>query len=114
MPAAIRIGDFTSHIPNPSPVPQPAGTGEVTGPPMASNVLIGGAPAAVGTALCACADPFHVPPGPLVPPINPLITLPLPGKTVLINNMPAAMKGDNLSCGATVVGGCPTVKIGGD
>lgn len=113
MPSAVRVGDATSHIPNPSPVPLPAGTGTVTGPPMAANVLIGGQPAAVGTALCACLDPLHAPPAPPMPPM-PLISVPIPGKTVLINNMTAAVQGDKLPCGASVVGGCPTVKIGGN
>ncbi|MFD3944872.1 PAAR domain-containing protein [Streptomyces sp. NPDC058579] len=109
MPAAARIGDATSHIPNPSPLPARAGTGAVTGPPLATTVLIGGQPAAVGGSLATCAFPGHVPP---LPPM-PLVAMPLPGKTVLIGGQPAAVMGDKLPCGATVVGGYATVKIGG-
>ncbi|MFE0104595.1 PAAR domain-containing protein [Streptomyces sp. NPDC059009] len=109
MPAAVRIGDATSHVPNPTPAPVPAGTGAVTGPPFAATVLIGGQPAAVGGALAACAFPGHIPP---LPPM-PLISVPRPGKTVLIAGQPAAVMGDKLPCGAAVVGGCPTVTIGG-
>ncbi|WKK24346.1 PAAR domain-containing protein [Streptomyces olivoreticuli] len=109
MPAAVRVGDATSHIPNPTPVPVPAGTGAVTGPPMAADVLIGGRPAAVTGALSSCAFPGHVPP---LPPM-PLVVLPMPGKTVLIGGQPAAVTGAKLPCGAAVVGGCPTVMIGG-
>lgn len=112
MPCAVRMGDATSHIPNPTPVPVPVGTGAVTGPPLAVNVLIGGQPAAVAGSLCTCAMPFPGPPAPPPPPM-PLLSFPIPGKTVLIGGMPAAQTGDKLMCGASVVGGCPTVRIGG-
>lgn len=110
MPAAVRMGDATSHIPNPSALPIPAGTGTVTGPPIATNVLIAGQPAAVAGALCTCSVPFPAPPSPPPPPM-PLI--PASATRVLIAGMPAATMGDQLMCGATVVGGCPTVKLGG-
>lgn len=112
MPAAVRIGDATSHVPNPGQVPVPVGTGAVTGPPMAASVLIGGQPAAVAGSLCTCAIPFPAPPAP-PPPLMPLITVPLPDKTVFINSLPAATTGATMLCGASVVGGCPTVEIGG-
>ncbi|MEC4017977.1 PAAR domain-containing protein [Streptomyces sp. H27-D2] len=109
MPPAARIGDATSHIPNPTPVPVPVGTGTITGPPPAPTVLINKQPAAVAASLATCVFPGHIPP---LPPM-PLITIPVPGKTVLINGMPAARMGDKLPCGAAVVGGSPTVRIGG-
>lgn len=109
MPPAARIGDATSHLPNPTPVPVPVGTGVITGPPLIPNVLICGQPAAVAGSLATCLLPAHVPP---LPPM-PLITLPVPGGAVLIGGMPAAKLGARLPCGAEVVGGAPTVHIGG-
>ncbi|MCL6302589.1 PAAR domain-containing protein [Streptomyces kronopolitis] len=109
MPPAARIGDATSHVPNPTQMPLPVGTGAIIGPPLVASVLIAGQPAAVAASLATCAFPAHIPP---LPPM-PLIPAPTPGKTVLIGGMPAARLGDKLACGAAVVGGAPTVHIGG-
>ncbi|MFJ6054578.1 PAAR domain-containing protein [Streptomyces sp. NPDC092307] len=97
MPPAARIGDPTSHG---------AAAGAVTGPPLAADVLIGGRPAAVAGSLATCLGLPHVPPIPPVPVVA--------ARTVLIGGLPAATAGDSIACGGgTVVGGCPTVLIGG-
>ncbi|MWA07836.1 PAAR domain-containing protein [Streptomyces sp. BA2] len=107
MPPAARIGDALSHLPNPTPVPLPSGDG-VIAPPGALSVLIGGLPAAVAGSPGACAFPGHPP----VPPA-PLIPTPMAGKTVLIGDLPALRMGDKGPCGTVIVGGAPTVCIGG-
>ena len=93
MPAAARVGDPTGHP-------------GVIAPPGVPTVLIGGQPAAtVGTPhICSFPPPAVHPPSAIVP----------PGSTsVLIGGMPAARLGDLAGCGAPIVGGAPTVVIGG-
>lgn len=68
-------------------------------PPGSVNVLIGNLPAARVGDLCTCTGP----PDSIV----------LGSTTVLINNMPAARIGDLTAHGGTIIGGCPTVIIGG-
>ncbi|MDG4536916.1 PAAR domain-containing protein [Streptomyces sp. AV19] len=77
-------------------------------PPGMPTVLIEGVPAAVAPAMAACTvphGPSPLPPAPLVP--TPMV------KPVLIGGRPAACMGDKLPCGAAVVGGSATVRIGG-
>jgi uncharacterized Zn-binding protein involved in type VI secretion len=70
------------------------------------TVLIAGMPAAtVGTPhLCAFPGVVPHPPNAVAGPGCP---------TVLIGGMPAARMGDMTVCGAPIVGGAPTVMIGG-
>lgn len=93
MPPAARITDPTGHP-------------GVISPPGVPTVLIGGLPAAtVGTLhACAFAGAVPHPPNPIVPPGSP---------TVLIGGLPAARMGDLTACGAPIVGGFPSVLIGG-
>jgi uncharacterized Zn-binding protein involved in type VI secretion len=94
-PPAARMGDQTAH------------GGIVTiGSP---NVLIGGRPAARMFDLHVC---------PMVTVLVPHVGGPiaLGSMTVLINNMPAARMGDMAICTGppdTILGGLPTVMIGG-
>ena len=95
MPFAARVGDPTTH----GGVLTPAGA--------AVTVLIGGVPAAVVGTTHACPVPPPAgphPPAPVLPPGCP---------TVLIEKRPAARMGDTTGCGASIVTGCPTVRIGG-
>ncbi|MFF4737333.1 PAAR domain-containing protein [Streptomyces sp. NPDC001262] len=107
MPPAARAGDAMSHIPNPGPVPVPAGTGAVA-PPGMPNVLVGGLPVAVAPGLALCA----VPHGPTPLPPAPVIPTPMP-RPVFVGGRPVLRMGDKLPCGAAIVGGCATVVIGG-
>ncbi len=68
-------------------------------PPGAVNVLIGGIPAAKLGDMAVCVGP----PDSLIQ----------GSATVFINNMPAARMGDMTAHGGVVVGGNPTVLIGG-
>jgi uncharacterized Zn-binding protein involved in type VI secretion len=68
-------------------------------PPGAPTVLIGGLPAAVVGGMCTCVGPPD--------------TIVLGSMTVLISGQPAARMGDTTAHGGTIVGGCPTVLIGG-
>lgn len=73
------------------------------------NVLIGGLPA---------ARPFDLHVCPMVTVLVPHVGGPitLGSATVLINNMPAARMGDMATCTGppdTILGGLPTVTIGG-
>lgn len=68
-------------------------------PPGAPTVLIGGLPAARAGDMLVCAGPPD--------------TIVQGSATVLIGNMPAARMGDQTAHGGLVVGGCPTVLIGG-
>lgn len=97
MPPAARISDMhTCPLVNPGPVPHIGGP--VTGPG-ASNVLIGGMPAAIVGDLLVCTGPPD--------------TIVKGSATVLIGGRPAARMGDNTAHGGVIVAGCPTVLIGG-
>lgn len=72
--------------------------GPVVGPG-APTVLIGNMPAAKVGDICVCVGP----PDSIV----------MGSFTVLINSMPAARQGDLTAHGGVIVGGFPTVQIGG-
>ena len=93
MPPAARVGDPSGH------------PGTITGPGV-QTVLVGGLPAAVVGDLHTCA--FPPPAGPHPP--SPIVK---GSATVLIGGRPAARMGDLAGCGAPIVGGAPTVMIGG-
>jgi len=95
MPFAARITDM--HV-CPLATPQPHVGGPITGPGV-PTVLIGGLPAAVVTNICTCVGPPDV--------------IAKGSLTVLIGGMPAARMGDITAHGGTIVGGLPTVVIGG-
>ncbi|HVS95063.1 MAG TPA: PAAR domain-containing protein [Puia sp.] len=95
MASAARLTDM--HV-CPLATPQPHIGGPVTGPG-APTVLIGGMPAAAIGDLCVCVGP----PDPIV----------MGSMTVLIGGRPAARQGDVTAHGGVVVGGFPTVQIGG-
>jgi uncharacterized Zn-binding protein involved in type VI secretion len=97
MPFAARINDL--HV---CPMVNPGGsphTGGPVMPPGKVTVLIGGQPAATVGSLCTCAGP----PDSIVK----------GSATVLIGGQPAARMGDLTAHGGQIVGGCPTVLIGG-
>jgi len=96
MPPAARVGDMHTCPMFNGPVPHVGGP--ITGPG-APTVLIGGMPAARVTDLAVCAGP-------------PDVTI-VGSTTVLIHGQPAARMGDSTAHGGVVVGGCPTVLIGG-
>jgi uncharacterized Zn-binding protein involved in type VI secretion len=96
MPPAARVGDMHTCPMFNGPVPHVGGP--ITGPG-APTVLIGGMPAARVTDLATCAGP-------------PDVTI-VGSTTVLIAGLPAARMGDSTAHGGVVVGGCPTVIIGG-
>ena len=93
MPFAARILDPTAH------------PGFVTGPGVA-NVLVCGLPAAVLGDMHTCTMPPTAGPHPPTP-------IATGSATVLISGRPAARMGDLAGCGAPIVGGAPTVLIGG-
>jgi uncharacterized Zn-binding protein involved in type VI secretion len=93
MPPAARITDPTAH------------PGMVS-PPGVPNVLISGLPAAVMGGLHQCLLPPPAGPHPPTP-------FPLGSANVLIGGRPALRMGDISGCGAPIVGGAPTVEIGG-
>jgi uncharacterized Zn-binding protein involved in type VI secretion len=95
MPAAARITDMHAC---PLASPNPHVGGPVTGP-CVSTVLIGGLPAAVVSDMCTCAGPPD--------------TIVKGSVTVFIGGMPAARQGDQTAHGGVIVGGLPTVIIGG-
>ena len=97
MPPAARISDMHT-----CPMVTPGGIPHVGGPilpPGTPTVLIGGLPAAKVGDMCVCAGP----PDSLV----------MGSGTVLIGGMPAVRMGDTTAHGGVVVGGLPTVLIGG-
>lgn len=97
MPFAARITDM--HV---CPMPNPNGTPHVGGPilpPGAPNVFIGGLPAARMGDMCTCAGPPD--------------SIAKGSGTVMIGGMPAARMGDTTAHGGSIVGGLPTVMIGG-
>jgi uncharacterized Zn-binding protein involved in type VI secretion len=93
MPPAARITDPTPH------------PGVVAGPGV-PNVLISGLPAAVAGDLHLCAMPPTAGPHPPTP-------FPKGSLTVLIGGRPALRIGDVSGCGAPILGGAPTVLLGG-
>jgi uncharacterized Zn-binding protein involved in type VI secretion len=93
MPPAARVTDPTGH------------PGMITGPGM-PTVLIGGLPAAVLGDMHACSMPTPAGPHPPTP-------IAKGSATVLIGGRPAARFGDLAGCGAPILGGFPTVLIGG-
>jgi len=98
MPAA-RITDM--HVcpmvtPGVPPVPHVGGPILTPGGP---TVLIGMLPSATVTSQCVCVGPPDV--------------IVKGSMTVLISGKPAARMGDQTAHGGTIVGGCPTVLIGG-
>jgi uncharacterized Zn-binding protein involved in type VI secretion len=97
MPAAARITDL--HV---CPATTPGGTPHVGGPilpPGAPTVFIGGLPAARLGDMAVCAGPPA--------------TVMAGSSSVLIGGMSAARMGDSTAHGGTIVGGDPTVQIGG-
>ncbi len=97
MPPAARITDMhTCPMVNPGPSPHVGGP---ILPPGEPTVLIGGVPAArLGdSAIC----------------VGPPDTIAAGSATVLIGGKPAARLGDVTAHGGSIVGGLPTVLIGG-
>jgi uncharacterized Zn-binding protein involved in type VI secretion len=99
MKPAARLGDM--HVcpmvtPGLPPVPHVGGP---ILPPCVPTVLIGNIPAAVVSTQCVCVGPPDV--------------IVVGSATVLIGNKPAARMGDSTAHGGTIVGGMPTVLIGG-
>jgi uncharacterized Zn-binding protein involved in type VI secretion len=68
-------------------------------PPGLPTVLIGGLPAARSTDMAVCVGPPDV--------------IAFGSTTVMIGGLPAARMGDVTAHGGVIVGGCPTVLIGG-
>ncbi|NOR70916.1 MAG: type VI secretion protein [Methylomarinum sp.] len=95
MPAA-RITDMHVCPMTTGPVPHVGGP---ILPPGAVTVLIGSLPAARVSDMATCVGP----PDSIVK----------GSATVLINNLPAARMTDSCSHGGVIVGGLPTVLIGG-
>ncbi|GJG89721.1 hypothetical protein tb265_49020 [Gemmatimonadetes bacterium T265] len=93
MPPAARLGDPTAH------------PGVVAGP-STPNVLVLGAPAAAAGDVHVCMMPPDAGPHPPTP-------FPSGSATVLVGGRPALRMGDLAGCGAVVVGGAPTVLVGG-
>lgn len=97
MSSAARLTDMhTCPMVNPGPVPHVGGP--VVGP-CAANVLIGNIPAARVSDMCTCVGPPD--------------TIVKGSATVFIAGMPAARQGDLTAHGGVIVGGFPTVQIGG-
>ncbi len=96
MPAAARITD--NHI-----CPMVTGVVPHVGGPIAGpgvpTVLIGSLPAAVVTDLLVCTGPPDV--------------IAKGSMSVLIGGRPAARQGDVTAHGGVIIGGLPTVLIGG-
>jgi uncharacterized Zn-binding protein involved in type VI secretion len=91
MPAAARVGDVTNH------------GGTITGPG-ASNVLIGGKPAAVAGDTHVCS----LPPSGHQPTVS---VFPMGSTAVLIGGRPVLRVTDACLCGAMAAVGDPTVMI---
>lgn len=96
MPSAARISDM--HTCPMVTVLVPHVGGPVSGP-CVPTVLIGSMPAAVVGDICVCVGP----PDSIVK----------GSATVLIGGRPAARQGDLTAHGGVIVGGFPTVQIGG-
>ncbi|HEX2211488.1 MAG TPA: PAAR domain-containing protein [Longimicrobium sp.] len=91
MPAAVRVGDTSTH------------GGTVVGPGV-STVLIGGKPAAVAGDMHVCS----LPPNAHQPTASPF---PSGSTTVLVGGRPAIRQTDTCICGAMAAVGEPTVLI---
>lgn len=96
MPPAARLTDMHTCPMTTGPVPHVGGP--ITGPGI-PTVLIGGLPAAVMGDLATCTGPPD--------------TIIKGSATVLIGGRPAARMGDQTAHGGVIVGGLPTVMIGG-
>lgn len=96
MPPAARLTDM--HVCPMSTGPVPHVGGPVTGPGV-PTVLIGNMPAAVVGDMLVCTGPPDV--------------IVKGSATVLIGGKPAARMGDSTGHGGTIMGGLPTVMIGG-
>jgi len=97
MPLAARISDMHT-----CPMVTPVGSPHVGGPilpPGEATVLIGGFPAAKVGDMATCSGPPD--------------TILAGSSSVIIGGMPAARLGDATAHGGLIVGGCPTVMIGG-
>jgi uncharacterized Zn-binding protein involved in type VI secretion len=99
MPPAARLTDM--HLcpmvtPGLPPIPHVGGPIVGPGSPV---TLIGGMPAACAGDLLVCVGPPDV--------------IAMGSMTVLIGGKPAARMGDPTGHGGAIVGGCPTVMIGG-
>ncbi len=95
MPSAARQTDMHTC---PLATPNSHIGGPITGP-CVSSVLIGGLPAAVIADMCVCTGP----PDAIVK----------GSSSVIIGGRPAARQGDLTAHGGVIVGGLPTVQIGG-
>jgi uncharacterized Zn-binding protein involved in type VI secretion len=99
MPAAARLTDMHfCPMCSPGTPPIPHVGGPIVGPG-AATVVIGGLPAAKVGDLAVCVGP----PDSIV----------AGSSTVFVNGAPAARIGDACAHGGKVVGGFPTVRIGG-
>ena len=96
MPPAARLTDMHTCPMVTGVVPHVGGP--ITGPG-APTVLIGNLPAAVIGDMCVCVGPPD--------------TIAKGSATVLIGGKPAARMGDTTAHGGAIVGGFPTVIIGG-
>ena len=96
MAAAARLTDMHTCPMVTGTVPHVGGP--ITGPGCAT-VLIGGVPAAIVGDILTCVGP----PDSIV----------MGSSTVFIGGMPAARMGDTTAHGGLIVGGCPSVIIGG-
>ncbi|HQG31635.1 MAG TPA: PAAR domain-containing protein [Deltaproteobacteria bacterium] len=96
MPPAARVGDLHTCPAANGPVPHVGGP--IAGPGV-PTVLIGCMPAAVMGDVAVCAGPPA--------------TIVKGSATVLIGGRPAARMGDQTAHGGSIVGGLPTVMIGG-
>lgn len=97
MPPAARVTDMhVCPMVNPGPVPHVGGP---ILPPGAPTVLIGGMPAAMVGDQCVCVGPPD--------------SIAKGSATVFIGGKPAARMGDSTAHGGVIVGGYPSVIIGG-
>lgn len=99
MPSAARVTDpHQCPLMTPGAPPIPHVGGPIVGPG-APNVLICGLPAAkVGDGAVCVGPPDSIVAG---------------SASVVVMGMPAARMGDATAHGGTILGGCPTVLIGG-
>lgn len=99
MSLAARIGDMhLCPMATPGTPPIPHVGGPISGPGC-PTVLIGGVPAALVGDMAVCVGPPDA--------------IASGSTTVLIGGKPAARTGDTCVHGGSIVGGCPTVLIGG-
>ena len=95
-PAARITDNHVCPMMNPGPVPHVGGP---ILPPGAPTVLIGGLPAAKVGDMAVCSGPAD--------------SIVAGSGTVFIAGAPAARMGDSTAHGGSIVGGDPTVLIGG-